>query len=46
MYFILPETEERSLRDIELHFADNTRRFTDIKIQKNIDSEILILNRQ
>lgn len=32
MYFILPETENRSLDMIELHFADDTKGFTDIYI--------------
>lgn len=32
MYNILPETEDRSLEDIELHFADNSKRITDRKI--------------
>lgn len=34
MYFILPETERCSLEDIEIHFSDNTRGFTDIKIKR------------
>lgn len=34
MYFILPETEQRSLEDIELHFSDNSKGFTDIYIHK------------
>lgn len=29
MYNILPETEGRTLEDIEIHFADNTRKLTD-----------------
>lgn len=32
-YFILPETENRTLEDIELHFSDNNRRLIDIDIQ-------------
>lgn len=32
MYFILPETEQRSLEDIELHYIDNTKNLTDIRI--------------
>lgn len=32
MYFILPETEGRSLEDIELHYADNTKKISDIHI--------------
>lgn len=38
MYFILPETEQRSLEDIELHFSDNSKGFTDIHIQKASES--------
>ncbi|XP_031637062.1 facilitated trehalose transporter Tret1-like [Contarinia nasturtii] len=34
MYKILPETENRSLEDIEMHFADNSKKFTDRKIPK------------
>lgn len=33
MYFILPETEERSLEDIEHHYSDNSLGLTDIKIR-------------
>lgn len=32
MYKILPETENRSLEDIELHFSDKTKKITDCKI--------------
>lgn len=32
MYAILPETEDRTLEDIELHFSDNNRKLTDRKI--------------
>ncbi|XP_031631952.1 facilitated trehalose transporter Tret1-2 homolog isoform X2 [Contarinia nasturtii] len=41
MYFILPETENYSLEDIELHFSDNSKRITDHKIAKtkNVDFE-------
>lgn len=35
MYFILPETEQRSLEDIELHFIDNTKNITDVHIPMN-----------
>lgn len=31
-YRILPETENRSLEDIELHFSDNSKKITDRKI--------------
>lgn len=34
MYAILPETEDRTLEDIELHFSDNNRKLTDRKIGK------------
>lgn len=33
-YFILPETERRSLEDIEHHYSDNTKGMTDIHIRK------------
>ena len=32
MYKILPETENRTLEEIELHFADNSKNLTDRKI--------------
>lgn len=32
-YFIIPETENRSLEDIELHFSNNALKLTDRKIQ-------------
>lgn len=35
MYIILPETEGRSLEDIELHYSDNSKGLTDIHILKN-----------
>ena len=35
MFFILPETEQRSLEDIELHYVDNTKKITDIRILIN-----------
>lgn len=42
MLFMLPETEHRSLEDIELHFSDNKRSIFDINIKinapKNIDA--------
>lgn len=34
MYNILPETENRTLEEIELHFADNNKKITDRKINK------------
>lgn len=35
MYKILPETEQRSLEDIELHYSDNSKGIYNIKIQTN-----------
>lgn len=35
-YFIIPETENRTLEDIELHFSDNSLKLTDRKIPKNV----------
>lgn len=35
MYMILPETEGRSLENIENHFADRTKKMTDHKIPKS-----------
>lgn len=35
MLFALPETEARSLEDIELHFSDNKRSIFDINIKMN-----------
>lgn len=34
MYKILPETEGRTLEDIELHFSDKTKKLADHKISK------------
>lgn len=35
MYFFLPETENRSLEDIEFFFSDRNRKITDVHIRKN-----------
>lgn len=35
MFLILPETEQRSLEDIELHYVDNSKKITDIQIVIN-----------
>lgn len=32
MFYILPETENCSLEDIESHFSDNNKKITDINI--------------
>lgn len=34
MYLILPETENRSLEDIEMHFSDDTKTLFDRKIAR------------
>lgn len=39
MYKILPETENRTLEEIELHFADNSKKLTDRKIAIIHDSQ-------
>lgn len=36
MYLIFPETEKRSLEDIEIHFSDPTKKWTDIHIRKHV----------
>lgn len=40
IYFFLPETERRTLEEIELHFSDNDKKLSDIKIRKNVDMSI------
>lgn len=35
IYFYLPETERRTLEDIELHFSDNNKKLSDRKIPKS-----------
>lgn len=40
MYFTLPETEGRSLEDIELHFSDNNRKITDINIRMSASQDL------
>lgn len=37
IYKFLPETERRTLEEIELHFSDNDKKLSDIKIRKNVD---------
>lgn len=37
VYNLLPETENRTLEEIELHFSDNQRPITDINIQRIVD---------
>ncbi|XP_052868649.1 facilitated trehalose transporter Tret1-like [Anopheles cruzii] len=41
VYFFLPETEKRTLEDIELYFSDNKRKLTDIYIprRQKVDAE-------
>lgn len=40
MYFILPETENRTLEEIEKHFSENSRKLTDRNIQKFSDQSV------
>lgn len=40
IYFYLPETERRTLEDIELHFSDNNKKFSDRKIPKSGNKSI------
>lgn len=42
IYKFLPETENRTLEDIELYFTDSRRKWTDIKIvkQKSVDGSV------
>lgn len=42
MYFTLPETEQRSLEDIERHFSDNNRSITDIHIKMNSSQNLAV----
>lgn len=39
MYFMLPETEHRSLEDIEFHYSDNKKGLFDIDIRINADAD-------
>lgn len=38
-FFILPETENYTLEEIELHFMDNSKKITDWKIAKSNTAE-------
>lgn len=40
MYFTLPETENRSLEDIEMHFSAKNRKITDVYIEKNVAQQL------
>lgn len=37
IYKYLPETERRTLEEIEIHFSDNEKKLSDIKIRKNVN---------
>lgn len=39
-YKILPETENITLEDIERHFSENSRKLTDIHIQRTTKSTV------
>ena len=39
-FFILPETENRTLEEIELHFTDNSKKITDWRIAKLTAAEL------
>lgn len=41
-YFILPETENISLEDIERHFSNNSKKITDRNIVKSIKNKNVI----
>lgn len=43
MYYLLPETEDRTLEDIEVHFSNNQRKLTDRKIQKNMSVQSFVV---
>lgn len=40
MIFMLPETEDRSMNEIELHFSDNKRGIFDINIDIKATNDI------
>jgi Sugar (and other) transporter len=40
IYLYLPETERRTLEEIELHFSDNNKSLSDIKIRKNVNMKL------
>lgn len=38
MYLVLPETENRTLEEIELYFSDKNRKVFDVVIKKKIST--------
>lgn len=44
IYLIMPETENRTLEDIEMHFSDNSKKITDRKIARIVEEPDLELN--
>lgn len=42
VYFILPETEDRTLEEIELHFSDNSKKLTDRNIVKSSNRQTTV----
>lgn len=41
LYLTMPETEGRTLEDIETYFGDEQRKFNDIKIPKRLNEDVL-----
>lgn len=46
IFIFVPETERRTLEDIEVHFSDNNRKMTDRKIQKNTSFDDILIAQQ
>lgn len=46
LYQILPETEGRTLEDIEIHFADDNRKLTDRFIVKHSQNDKDSVNKE
>lgn len=42
IYLYLPETERRTLEDIELHFSDNNKKLSDTKISKRTNGKSVV----
>lgn len=46
IFIFVPETERRTLEDIEIHFSDNNRKMTDRKIKKNTSFDDILSAQQ